>query len=102
MSDKVGDIFIEIEMETKKLVDANREVNQQLQQTQNSANKAGSSMNKLEKDAGNLGGGFSTLASAVKGYITVQAALKLIEVPGHASGLGVFHTHTAGELQNIR
>ena len=102
MSDKVGDIFIEIEMETKKLVDANREVNQQLQQTQNSANKAGSSMNKLEKDAGNLGGGFNTLASAVKGYITVQAALKLIEIADDMTMLQARVTRLSGSMEEAK
>ncbi|MFK8259100.1 tape measure protein [Erwinia sp. AnSW2-5] len=102
MSEKVGDIFIEIEMETKKLVDANREVNQQLQQTQNSANKTGSIMNKLEKDAGNLGGGFSTLASAVKGYITVQAALKLIEIADDMTMLQARVTRLSGSLDEAK
>ncbi len=79
MNSDLGTLHIDIEMESSQLIESNKQVNQQLQQTQNAANKTGNSMNKLERKTDDLGGGFNQLASAIKAYITVQAAMKIVE-----------------------
>ena len=76
---QLGNIVYEVELEVAKLIAAQREVNARLEKMSGSADKAGSSFDKLEKKIDSLGGGFTSLASAVKAYITVQAAMKIIE-----------------------
>lgn len=76
---QLGNIVYEVELEVAKLIEAQREVNARLDKMSGSADKAGSSFDKLEKKTDSLGGGFTSLASAVKAYITVQAAMKIIE-----------------------
>jgi len=76
---QLGNIVYEVELEVAKLIEAQREVNARLEKMSGSADKAGSSFDKLEKKTDSLGGGFTSLASAVKAYITVQAAMKIIE-----------------------
>ena len=48
-----------------------------LKQIENSVKKTANSADKLDKSLDNLGGGFSRLAVAVKGYISIQALIKL-------------------------
>jgi len=76
---QLGNIVYEVELEVAKLIEAQREVNARLDKMSGSADKAGSSFDKLEKKTDSLGGGFTSLALAVKAYITVQAAMKLVE-----------------------
>ncbi|PAW36290.1 hypothetical protein CIL06_11505 [Pantoea vagans] len=76
---QIGNIVYEVELEVAKLIEAQRNVNDRLDKMSGSADKAGGSFDKLERKADSLGGGFTNLASAVKAYITVQAAMKLVE-----------------------
>lgn len=76
---QLGNIVYEVELEVAKLIEAQRNVNERLDKMSGSADKAGGSFGKLERKADSLGGGFTNLASAVKAYITVQAAMKLVE-----------------------
>jgi len=76
---QLGNIVYEVELEVAKLIEAQREVNSRLDKMSGSADKAGGSLDRLEKKTDSLGGGFTSLASAVKAYITVQAAMKIVE-----------------------
>lgn len=76
---QLGNIVYEVELEVAKLIEAQREVNARLEKMSGSAVKAGSSFDKLGRKTDSLGGGFTSLASAVKAYITVQAAMKIVE-----------------------
>ena len=70
-SDKqLGNIVYEVELEVEKLIEAQRQVNARLDKMSGSADKAGNSLDRLQKRTDNLGGGFTSLASAVKAYIT--------------------------------
>lgn len=76
---QLGNIVYEVELEVAKLIEAQREVNNRLDKMSGGADKAGNSVDRLEKKTDSLGGGFTSLASAVKAYITVQAAMKIVE-----------------------
>lgn len=76
---QLGNIVYEVELEVAKLIEAQREVNNRLDKMSGTADKAGNSLDRLEKKTDSLGGGFTSLASAVKAYITVQAAMKIVE-----------------------
>lgn len=76
---QLGNIVYEVELEVAKLIEAQREVNNRLDKMSVGADKAGNSVDRLEKKTDSLGGGFTSLASAVKAYITVQAAMKIVE-----------------------
>ncbi|WP_331842594.1 hypothetical protein [Pantoea agglomerans] len=76
---QLGSIVYEVELEVAKLIEAQREVNNRLDKMSGTADKAGNSLDRLEKKTDSLGGGFTSLASAVKAYITVQAAVKIVE-----------------------
>lgn len=76
----VGKLVYEVSMDVQELMDARQKIDSQLYGLNKAANSAGQSIDRLERKTDNLGGGFSRLATAVKGYITVQAALKLIDI----------------------
>lgn len=76
----VGKLVYEVSMDVQELMEARQKIDSQLYGLNKAANSAGQSIDRLERKTDNLGGGFSRLATAVKGYITVQAALKLIDI----------------------
>ncbi|AHB71569.1 tape measure domain-containing protein [Cronobacter malonaticus] len=77
---QLGNIVYEVELEVAKLIEGQREVNARLEKMSGSIDKSGNSLDKLGKKADSLGSGFTSLASAVKAYITVQAAMKIIDI----------------------
>ncbi|HBR1962842.1 TPA: tape measure protein [Klebsiella pneumoniae] len=68
---------IEIEADAAKLLAGQASADTALKQIENSVKKTANSADKLDKSLDNLGGGFSRLAVAVKGYISIQALMKL-------------------------
>ncbi|EOC1051734.1 tape measure protein [Cronobacter sakazakii] len=77
---QLGNIVYEVELEVAKLIEGQREVNARLEKMSGSIDKSGNSLDKLGKKADSLGSGFTSLASAVKAYITVQAAMKIVDI----------------------
>lgn len=72
-----GNYTIEIEADAAKLLAGQAKADTALKQIENSVKKTAKSADKLDKSLDNLGGGFSRLAVAVKGYISIQALMKL-------------------------
>ncbi|HBX2744185.1 TPA: tail tape measure protein [Klebsiella pneumoniae] len=68
---------IEIEADAAKLLAGQASADTALKQIENSVKKTANSADKLDKSLDNLGVGFSRLAVAVKGYISIQALMKL-------------------------
>lgn len=77
MTTDFGKYTIEIEADTAKLLAGQASADTALKQIENSVKKTANSADKLDKSLDNLGGGFSRLAVAVKGYISIQALIKL-------------------------
>ncbi|WP_436896874.1 tape measure protein [Klebsiella pneumoniae] len=77
MTTGFGDYTIEIEADVAKLLSGQRAADAALKQIETSVKRAGNSAEKLDKSLDKLGGGFSRLAVAVKGYISIQALMKL-------------------------
>ncbi|WP_368759502.1 tape measure protein [Klebsiella michiganensis] len=77
MTTGFGDYTIEIEADVEKLLSGQRDADAALKQIETSVKRAGNSAEKLDKSLDKLGGGFSRLAVAVKGYISIQALMKL-------------------------
>lgn len=77
MTTDFGKYTIEIEADAAKLLAGQASADTALKQIENSVKKTANSANKLDKSLDNLGGGFSRLAVAVKGYISIQALIKL-------------------------
>lgn len=77
MTTGFGDYTIEIEADVAKLLSGQRDADAALKQIETSVKRAGNSAEKLDKNLDKLGGGFSRLAVAVKGYISIQALMKL-------------------------
>lgn len=76
----VGQLVYDVSMDVQQLMEARQKIDAQMYGLSKSADKAGQGIDRLERKTDSLGGGFTQLASAVKAYITVQAALKLVEV----------------------
>lgn len=98
----VGQLVYEVSMDVQELMEARQKIDSQLYGLNKSANSAGQSIDRLEKKTENLGGGFTRLASAVKGYITVQAALKLIEIADDMTMLQARVTRLSGSLNEAK
>ncbi|MFV5903278.1 tape measure protein [Klebsiella oxytoca] len=77
MTTDFGKYTIEIEADAAKLLAGQASADSALKQIENSVKKTANSADKLDKNLDNLGGGFSRLAVAVKGYISIQALMKL-------------------------
>ena len=77
MTTDFGKYTIEIEADAAKLLAGQASADSALKQIENSVKKTANSADKLDKSLDNLGGGFSRLAVAVKGYISIQALIKL-------------------------
>lgn len=77
MTTDFGKYTIEIEADAAKLLAGQASADTALKQIENSVKKTANSADKLDKSLDNLGGGFSHLAVAVKGYISIQALIKL-------------------------
>ena len=77
MTTDFGKYTIEIEADAAKLLAGQASADTALKQIENSVKKTANSADKLDKSLDNLGGGFSRLAVAVKGYISIQALMKL-------------------------
>ena len=77
MTTDFGKYTIEIEADAAKLLAGQASADTALKQIENSGKKTANSADKLDKSLDNLGGGFSRLAVAVKGYISIQALIKL-------------------------
>ncbi|MCX9042512.1 tape measure protein [Citrobacter portucalensis] len=77
MSDKVGSYYVDIDADVRKLLSGAHEADEALKIIENSVKKTEKSANKLDSSLNQLGGGFSRLAVAVKGYISIQALMKL-------------------------
>ncbi|GKP96150.1 MULTISPECIES: tape measure protein [Klebsiella] len=77
MTTGFGDYTIEIEADVAKLLSGQRAADAALKQIETSVKRAGNSAEKLDKSLDKLGGGVSRLAVAVKGYISIQALMKL-------------------------
>lgn len=77
MTTYFGKYTIEIEADAAKLLAGQASADSALKQIENSIKKTANSADKLDKSLDNLGGGFSRLAVAVKGYISIQALMKL-------------------------
>ncbi|HCT5944013.1 TPA: tape measure protein [Klebsiella pneumoniae] len=77
MTTDFGIYTIEIEADAAKLLAGQASADTALKQIENSVKKTANSADKLDKSLDNLGGGFSRLAVAVKGYISIQALIKL-------------------------
>lgn len=77
MTTDFGKYTIEIEADAAKLLAGQASADTALKQIENSVKKTANSADKLDKSLDNLGGGFSRLAVAVKGYISIQALIKL-------------------------
>ncbi|HGL6674230.1 TPA: tape measure protein [Klebsiella pneumoniae] len=77
MTTDFGKYTIEIEADAAKLLAGQASADSALKQIENSVKKTANSADKLDKSLDNLGGGFSRLALAVKGYISIQALMKL-------------------------
>ncbi|MBJ8365014.1 tape measure protein [Citrobacter cronae] len=80
MNDKVGSYYVDIDADVRKLLSGAREADEALKIIDNSVKKTEKSANKLDSSLNQLGGGFSRLAVAVKGYISIQALMKLQQV----------------------
>ncbi|MDK8119648.1 tape measure protein [Klebsiella pneumoniae] len=80
MTTDFGKYTIEIEADAAKLLAGQASADTALKQIENSVKKTANSADKLDKSLDNLGGGFSRLAVAVKGYISIQALIKLQQV----------------------
>ncbi|HFS8241950.1 TPA: tape measure protein [Klebsiella pneumoniae] len=77
MTTDFGKYTIEIEADAAKLLAGQASADSALKQIENSVKKTANSADKLDKSLDNLGGGFSRLAVSVKGYISIQALMKL-------------------------
>ena len=77
MTTGFGDYTIEIEADVAKLLSGQRAADAALKQIETSVKRVGNSAEKLDKSLDKLGGGVSRLAVAVKGYISIQALMKL-------------------------
>lgn len=77
MTTDFGKYTIEIEADAAKLLAGQASADSALKQIENSVKKTANAADKLDKSLDNLGGGFSRLAVAVKGYISIQALMKL-------------------------
>jgi len=125
-----GKLQYEIEIETAKLMTGSRKASVVLEQLNKNAQAASGGFDKVDssgrkasstlgsvssgaKNAGDnlssagrgaeqLGGGFSRLASLVKGYITVQAALKLIEIADDMTMLQARVTLLSGSMEEAK
>ncbi|EPH7505749.1 TPA: tape measure protein [Klebsiella pneumoniae] len=80
MTTDFGKYTIEIEADAAKLLAGQASADTALKQIENSVKKTANSADKLDKSLDNLGGGFSRLAVAVKGYISIQALIKLQQI----------------------
>lgn len=80
MNDKVGSYYVDIDADVRKLLSGAHEADEALKIIDNSVKKTEKSANKLDSSLNQLGGGFSRLAVAVKGYISIQALMKLQQV----------------------
>ncbi|MGO0616337.1 tape measure protein [Leclercia adecarboxylata] len=80
MNDKVGSYYVDIDADVRKLLSGAHEADEALKIIENSVKKTERSANKLDSSLNQLGGGFSRLAVAVKGYISIQALMKLQQV----------------------
>ncbi|WP_309547454.1 tape measure protein [Erwinia sorbitola] len=98
----IGQLVYEVSMDVQELMEARQKIDSQLYGLNKSANSAGQSIDRLEKKTENLGGGFTRLASAVKGYITVQAALKLIEIADDMAMLQARVTRLSGSMEEAK
>lgn len=98
----VGQLVYEVSMDVQELMEARQKIDSQLYGLNKSANAAGQSIDRLERKTEDLGGGFTRLASVVKGYITVQAALKLIEIADDMTMLQARVTRLSGSLEEAK
>ncbi|WP_299996814.1 tape measure protein [uncultured Cedecea sp.] len=73
MSEDVGSIYIEIELEVQRLLDGVDQVNRRLNSLPGAANNASSSFNRAERSAGTLNTGLSKLAATIGAVITASA-----------------------------
>ncbi len=80
MSEKIGGYYVDIDADVRKLLSGAGEVDDALKIIENSVKKTEKSADKLDSALNGLGGGFSRLAVAVKGYISIQALMKLQQV----------------------
>ncbi|QGU14036.1 tape measure protein [Leclercia sp. 119287] len=80
MSEQIGGYYVDIDADVRKLLSGAREADEALKIIENSVKKTEKSANKLDSSLNQLGGGFSRLAVAVKGYISIQALMKLQQV----------------------
>ncbi|MGT5975030.1 tape measure protein [Escherichia coli] len=72
MSEDVGSIYIEIELEVRRLLDGVDQVNRRLNSLPGAANNASSSLNRAERSADTLNTGLSKLASTIKVLIAAS------------------------------
>lgn len=72
MSEDVGSIYIEIELEVRRLLDGVDQVNRRLNSLPGAANNASSSFNRAERSADTLNTGLSKLASTIKVLIAAS------------------------------
>ena len=77
MSENVGSYHIDIDADVKKLLSEANNVDAALKGMEKSVKNTEVSFGRLDKRMDDLGSGFSRLAVAVKGYISIQALMKL-------------------------
>lgn len=80
MSVNFGSYHVDIDADVRKLLSGANDADEALKIIENSVKKTEKSANKLDSSLNQLGGGFSRLAVAVKGYISIQALMKLQQV----------------------
>ena len=89
-----------------KIDGAGRKAADVLGNVSSNAKSAGNNLSSASKGADQLGGGFTKLAGLVKGYITVQAALKLVETAQEfellATRVNMASKSAAEGAQNLR
>ncbi|MCS3430019.1 tape measure protein [Klebsiella sp. BIGb0407] len=80
MSEDLGSIYIEIELEVKRLLDGVDEVNRKLNELPEAANNAASSLDDTEQSADTLNTGLGKLAATIKAVIAASALKQMAEM----------------------
>ncbi|WP_241624606.1 tape measure protein [Rosenbergiella epipactidis] len=97
-----GNIYYDIEMDVKGLLSSQQQVNTRLDSMERAMRSTGNSVDNLERKTESLGGGFSVLANAVRGFLTVQAAMKLIDIADDMTMLQARITRLSASLDEAK
>lgn len=97
-----GNIYYDIEMDVKGLLSSQEQVNARLESMDKVMRSTGNSVDQLERKTQSLGGGFSILTTAIKGFLTVQAAMKLIDIADDMTMLQARITRLSASLDEAK